>query len=111
MDGTKTRTSGGKTLSSGGTAPLKPKPGLSGPPVRPPKIKCATVAAELALGLDGRDARPHTNRIILTRTPSFMVIAAMNRCATQNQVQHRAGQKKQIPPLRWGCARMGRSAG
>jgi hypothetical protein len=64
-----------------------------------------------ALGLDGRDARPHTNRIILTRTPSFTVIAAMNRCATQNQVQHRAGHRKQIPPLRWGCARMGRSAG
>src|SRR5438876_9633041 len=34
MDGTKTRTSGGKTLSSRRTAPLKPKPGLSGPPVR-----------------------------------------------------------------------------
>ena len=33
MDGTKTRTSGGKTLSSGRTAPLKPKSGLSGPPV------------------------------------------------------------------------------
>ena len=33
MDGTKTRTRGGNTLSSGGTAPLKPKPGLSGPPV------------------------------------------------------------------------------
>src|SRR5580704_3390760 len=32
MDGTKTRTSGGKTLSSGKTAPLKPTPGLSGPP-------------------------------------------------------------------------------
>jgi len=27
------RTSGGKTLSNGRTAPLKPKPGLSGPPV------------------------------------------------------------------------------
>jgi hypothetical protein len=34
MDGTKTRTSGGKTLSSDRTAPLKPKPGLSGPPAR-----------------------------------------------------------------------------
>ena len=33
MDGTKTRTSGGKTLSSCRTAPLKPKPGLSGPPI------------------------------------------------------------------------------
>ncbi len=33
MDGAKTRTSGGKTLSSCRTAPLKPKPGLSGPPV------------------------------------------------------------------------------
>src|ERR1700686_838841 len=32
MDGTKTRTSGGNTLSSRRTAPLKPKPGLSGPP-------------------------------------------------------------------------------
>ena len=32
MDGTKTRTSGEKTLSSDRTAPLKPKPGLSGPP-------------------------------------------------------------------------------
>jgi hypothetical protein len=35
MDGTKTRTIGGKTLPRGGTAPLKPKPGLSGPPVLP----------------------------------------------------------------------------
>src|SRR5947208_13126479 len=34
MDGAKARTSGGKTLSSRRTAPLKPKPGLSGPPVR-----------------------------------------------------------------------------
>src|SRR5438876_4896538 len=34
MDGTKTRASGGKTLSSRRTGPLKPKPGLSGPPVR-----------------------------------------------------------------------------
>src|SRR5271154_1520962 len=33
MDGTKTRTSGGNTLSSCRTAPLKPKSGLSGPPV------------------------------------------------------------------------------
>src|ERR1700674_3571845 len=32
MDGSKTRTSGGKTLSSGGTVPLKPKEGLNGPP-------------------------------------------------------------------------------
>ena len=32
MDGTRTRTSRGKTLSSSGTAPLKPKPALSGPP-------------------------------------------------------------------------------
>src|SRR5579864_2901947 len=31
MDGAKTRTSSGETLSR--TAPLKPKPGLSGPPV------------------------------------------------------------------------------
>src|SRR5437899_311483 len=30
MDSTETRTSGGKTLSSGRTAPLKPKPGLNG---------------------------------------------------------------------------------
>jgi hypothetical protein len=35
MDGTKTRTSGGKTSSSARTAPLKPKPGLSGPPAGP----------------------------------------------------------------------------
>ncbi len=34
VDGTKTRTSGGNTLSSRRTAPLKPKPGLNGPPVR-----------------------------------------------------------------------------
>ncbi len=34
MDGTKTRTSGGKTLFSSRTAPLKPKAGLSGPPVQ-----------------------------------------------------------------------------
>ena len=34
MDGTKTRTSGGKTLSSRRTAPLKPKSGLSGPLAR-----------------------------------------------------------------------------
>src|SRR6266852_9406649 len=33
MDGTTTRTSGGNTLSSRRTAPLKPKSGLSGPPV------------------------------------------------------------------------------
>ena len=33
MDGAKARTSAGKTLSSRRTAPLKPKPGLSGPPV------------------------------------------------------------------------------
>ena len=33
MDDTKTRKSGRKTLSSSRTAPLKPKPGLSGPPV------------------------------------------------------------------------------
>src|SRR5713101_3253502 len=32
MDGTKTRTSGGNTLPSRRTAPLKPKSGLSGPP-------------------------------------------------------------------------------
>ena len=32
-DGAKTRKSGGRTLSSRRTAPLKPKPGLSGPPV------------------------------------------------------------------------------
>jgi hypothetical protein len=31
MNGAKTRTSGGKTLSSCRTAPLKLKPGLSGP--------------------------------------------------------------------------------
>jgi len=31
MDGTKTRASGGKTISSSRTDPLKPKPGLSGP--------------------------------------------------------------------------------
>src|SRR5450631_108707 len=35
MDGTKTRTSGGKILSSYGTAPLKPKNGLNGPPPSP----------------------------------------------------------------------------
>src|SRR5208282_1797708 len=70
MDGTKTRTSGGKTLSSGGTAPLKPKPGLSGPPV-----------------------------------PS--VIAAMNRCATQNQAQHRAGAQKTNPTLALGMRKDG----
>ena len=34
MDSTKTRTSGGKALSSDRTAPLKPKPGLNGPPTR-----------------------------------------------------------------------------
>src|SRR6266550_8071014 len=34
MDSTKTRKSGGKTLSSGRTAPLKPKSGLSGPSSR-----------------------------------------------------------------------------
>jgi hypothetical protein len=65
------------------------------------------VAAELALGLDGRDARPHTNRIILTRTPSFTVIAAMNRCATQNQVQHRAEPKKTNPTLALGMRKDG----
>src|SRR5216684_60220 len=32
MDGPKTRTRGGKTLSSGRTDPLKPKDGLNGPP-------------------------------------------------------------------------------
>jgi hypothetical protein len=35
MDQPKTRTSGGNTLSSRRTAPLKPKSGLSGPPVHP----------------------------------------------------------------------------
>ena len=34
MDGTKTRTSGRETLSSGRTAPLKPKSGLNGPPAQ-----------------------------------------------------------------------------
>ena len=34
MDSAKTRESSGNTLSSRRTAPLKPKPGLSGPPVR-----------------------------------------------------------------------------
>jgi hypothetical protein len=34
MDGAKTRARGWKTLSSGRTAPLKPKPGLNGPPAR-----------------------------------------------------------------------------
>ena len=35
MDGPRTRTSRGKTLSSSATAPLKPNPGLSGPPAAP----------------------------------------------------------------------------
>ena len=34
MDGAKTRTNYGKTLSSYRTAPLKPKPGVSGLPVQ-----------------------------------------------------------------------------
>jgi hypothetical protein len=38
MDSTKTRTSGGKTLSSDRTAPLKPKPGLNGPPTWEEKL-------------------------------------------------------------------------
>src|ERR1700674_3396498 len=39
MDGTKTRTSGGNTLPSRRTAPLKPKSGLSGPPAsEPPSV-------------------------------------------------------------------------
>jgi hypothetical protein len=33
MDDTKTRKSGGKTLCGCRTAPLKPRPGLNGPPV------------------------------------------------------------------------------
>src|ERR1700746_598322 len=33
MDATKPRTSRGKTLCSRRTAPLKPKPGLNGPPI------------------------------------------------------------------------------
>jgi hypothetical protein len=34
MDGAKTRTSGGKALSSSRTATLKPKAGLNGPPAK-----------------------------------------------------------------------------
>ena len=35
MDSTQTRTSSGETAGSRGTAPLKPKAGLSGPPAKP----------------------------------------------------------------------------
>jgi hypothetical protein len=37
MDGAKARTSGGEIVSICGTAPLKPKEGLSGPPGHPSK--------------------------------------------------------------------------
>src|SRR6266851_2828041 len=43
IDETKTRKRGGKTLSSGRTAPLKPKSGLSGPPI--PSFKRTSSAA------------------------------------------------------------------
>src|ERR1700720_3934088 len=46
MGGPKTRTRGGKTLSSGRTAPLKPKPGLSGPPVRRCNLRFAVQSSQ-----------------------------------------------------------------
>ncbi len=51
MDSKKTRTSGGEALPRVATAPLKPKPGLSGPPADPSGLtKCQDMA-----GLAGAD--------------------------------------------------------
>jgi hypothetical protein len=49
IDGTKTRTTGGRTLFSNGTAPLKPKSGLKGPPSR--RMKGVADGRELTAAL------------------------------------------------------------
>src|SRR5258708_31734349 len=49
MDGPKTRTSGGKPLSSRRTAPLEPKSGLSGPPVHPPDVRVKVATRRLGV--------------------------------------------------------------
>ena len=55
VDDAKTRKSGGKTLSSGKTAPLKPKAGLSGPRVQSQRVKIAPRASVNEAGTAGDD--------------------------------------------------------
>jgi len=76
MDGPKTRTSGGNTLSSRRTAPLKPKSGLSGPPANTEGLSCpANTNNQLTTCSFGYDAAGN----MTSNNPFFYTYDAENR--------------------------------
>src|SRR5207244_3996754 len=77
MDRAKTRTSRGHTLSSCRIAPLKPKPGLNGPPVLKTRlqalsiVECLFVAATNSQSLESNCTDAHASKIQKPRRQEF----------------------------------------